>query len=111
MQLEVAKDASEGWHHEVHSRLETVHQLRQDPSHPCSGCAQVAAPWEPFEAGHIKRMELVVLARLNWRILALTPASFLDPLLAAAAAASGGADLHRVRGQALSLVCRALPGA
>lgn len=45
---------------------------------------QVAAPWEPFEAGHIKRMELVVLARLSWRIFALTPASFLDPLLAAA---------------------------
>ena len=76
---------------------------------------QVAAPWErPFEAGHIKSMELVVLASLDWRIVALTPASFLDRFLAALAAAGhlrgGPGLLQRLRCRTSSLVARTLPG-
>ena len=75
---------------------------------------QAAAPWEqPFEAGHIKSMELVVLASLDWRVAALTPASFLDPFLAALLAAGalhGSAALQRLRCWTLALVTRTLPG-
>ena len=77
---------------------------------------QVAAPWEqPFEAGHIKSMELLVLDSLNWRAIALTPPSFLDPflgaLLSSGALSARAPMLHRVRAWALSLGARLLPGA
>ena len=95
--------------------------LSQQPHHlgdAKAGCAcalhQVAAPWEqPFEAGHIKSMELVVLASLNWRVNALTPASFLDPFLGALLAAGVvpvRAGLQRLRCWTLALVTRTLPG-
>ncbi len=76
---------------------------------------QVAAPWErPFEARFIKNMELVVLARLQWQVTAITAVSFLDRLLyGAAGCASLLKDdglLHRMRHRAGLLVTKALPG-
>jgi hypothetical protein len=76
----------------------------------------VAAPWErPFEAGHIKSMELLVLDSLGWRAIALTPPSFLDPFLGALLGqgllAPRAPLLQRLRAWALSLVARMLPGA
>ena len=78
-------------------------------------CLQVAAPWErPFEARFIKNMELVVLARLQWQVTAITAVSFLDRLLyGAAGCASLLKDdglLHRMRHRAGLLVTKALPG-
>lgn len=75
----------------------------------------MAAPWErPFEARFIKNMELVVLARLQWHVTAITAVSFLDRLLyGAARRASLLKDdglLHRMRSRAGLLVTRCLPG-
>jgi hypothetical protein len=78
-------------------------------------CAQVAIPWErPFEARHIKSMELVVLATLEWRVAAVTAASFLDRLLLGAFEAATLDDpsaLHAARSKSMGLLARTLPGA
>lgn len=78
-------------------------------------CLQVAIPWEqPFEARHIKSMELVVLATLEWRVAAVTAASFLDRLLLGAFDAATLDDpsaLHAARAKSMGLLARTLPGA
>ena len=76
---------------------------------------QVAAPWErPFEARFIKNMELVVLARLQWHVTAITAVSFIDRLLYGAARCASllkeDALLHRMRHRAGLLVAKCLPG-
>ena len=75
----------------------------------------MAAPWErPFEARFIKNMELVVLARLQWHVTAITAVSFLDRLLYGAARCASllkeDALLHRMRHRAGLLVTKCLPG-
>ena len=76
---------------------------------------QVAAPWErSFEARFIKNMELVVLARLQWHVTAITAVSFVDRLLYGAARCASllkeDALLHRMRHRAGLLITKCLPG-
>lgn len=47
----------------------------------CIAYLQVADPKFVFEAKTIKRMELLVLSTLKWRMQACTPCSFIDYFL------------------------------
>ncbi|CAL8462950.1 g2484 [Coccomyxa elongata] len=73
---------------------------------------QVDIPWEPFEPRYIKNMELVVLATLEWRVAAVTAASFLDRMLLGAFEAAGldsPSMLHASRTKSMAILTKTLP--
>ncbi|KAI3890492.1 hypothetical protein MKX03_025034 [Papaver bracteatum] len=53
----------------------------EETRRPSSLYLQVCEPKFTFEATTIKRMELLVLSTLNWRMIAVTPFSFIDYFL------------------------------
>lgn len=59
-------------------------------------------------------MELVVLAALEWRVAAVTAASFLDRMLLGAFEAAGldsPSMLHASRTKSMAILAKTLPGA
>ena len=79
---------------------------------------QIGTFWDRvYTASEIKRMELTVLAALEWRTLAVTPAALLDPLLSSLDVQPAGYDesawlelRYNLREHCLLLLARALQG-